>query len=220
MSAPADLERRYSRLLAWYPAAFRREHEAEMLGVLMDSACDGQQRVGLADAADLIRGALTMRLRVPAEAPRTVAAAVRLMYVGGAVSLAAWISTVVTESSVRSAMLRSAPARWHLMLVHITAVEAVVPMTVAGWLWLAWANGRGHDQGRRALVPYFGVATLALLWMLGVGAAVYAPADLISLAVLWLVQLSAIVLVFNSRSGHYYRPAEADASSLGPATNL
>jgi hypothetical protein len=212
MTDSADLERRYSRLLAWYPAAFRREHEAEMLGVLMDSARDGQQEVGLADAADLIRGALTLRLRIPAQAPRTVAAAIRLMYLGAAVALAGWISTVATEGSVRSAMLRSAPARWHLMLVHITAVEVVVPVTVVGWLWLAWANGRGQDRARLAFVPYFGVATLSLLSLLSMGAAVYAPADLISLAVLWLVQLSAIVLLFNGRSAHYYRPVEASGN--------
>jgi hypothetical protein len=170
MTDAADLERRYSRLLAWYPAAFRREHGAKMLGVLMDSAArDRQQRVGLADAADLIREALTLRLRIPAQAPRTVAAAVRLMYVGAAVAPAGWISTVVTQRSVRSAMLRSALARWHLMLVHITAVEVVVPVTVARWLWLAWANGRGQDRARLVFVPYFGVATLAPLSMLGGG---------------------------------------------------
>jgi hypothetical protein len=212
MTNSAELERRYNRLIAWYPLMFRREHGAEMLGVLMDSAPSGQQRVGLADAVDLVRGALTVRLRVPAVAPRTVVGAIRLMYVGAAVSLAGWISTVVTEGSVRSAMVRAVPARWSLMLIHITIVEAVVPLTVVGWLWLAWANGRGYHGARMALVPYYGIATLALLWMLGVGSASYAPADLISLAVLWLVQLAALVLVFNKRSGRYYRVAEAGGS--------
>ncbi len=209
MTGSSHLDRRYRRLLAWYPAAFRREHEAEMLGVLMDGARDGQRRAGLADTADLIRGALTMWLRMPVQVPRTVAAAVRLMYAGAAVYLVAWISTVATESNVRSAMMRSAPARWHLMLVHITAVEVVVPAMAIGWLWLAWANGRGHDLARRALVPYFGVLTLGVLFTLGFGGAVYAPADLISGAVLWLIELSAMVLVFNSRSGAYYQRAPA-----------
>jgi hypothetical protein len=208
MSDSPELERRYRRLLAWYPPAFRRERGAEMLGVLMDSASDDQQRVALADALDLARGALIIRLRVPAEAPRTVATAIRLMYVGAVVSLAGWISTLVTAGSVRSAMARAVPARWHLMLVHITAVEVVVPLTVIGWLWLAWANGHGNDGARIALVSYFGVVTLVLLWMLGIGSAVYASADLISVAVLWLVQLSAIVLIFNTRSARYFRPAE------------
>jgi hypothetical protein len=211
MTGSADLERRYRRLLAWYPAAFRREHESEMLGVLMASACDGHQRVGLADAADLIRGALTMRLRVPAGAPRTVAAAVLLMYAGAVVTLVAWVSTLVTASSVGSAMLRADPARWHLMLIRFTVIEAVAPAFVIGCSWLAWAIARGRHAARVALVTYFGVATLALLGNVGLGV-VYPTADLISLAVLWLVQISAIVLVFNSRSGHYYRPAEGSAS--------
>jgi hypothetical protein len=208
MSDSAELARSYSRLLAWYPPTFRREHGAEMLGVLMDSARHGQQRVALADALDLVRGALIIRLRVPSEAPRTVAGAIRLMYAGAAVSLAGWVSTLVTAGSVRSAMTRAVPAQWHLMLVHITTVEAVVPVTVVGWLWLAWASGHGHDAARIALVSYFGVATLALLWMLGIGSAVYASADLITLAALWLVQLCAIVLIFNKRSAHYFRRAE------------
>jgi hypothetical protein len=35
MSDPPALERGYRRLLAWYPRAFRREHEEEMLAVLL-----------------------------------------------------------------------------------------------------------------------------------------------------------------------------------------
>lgn len=61
-------------------------------------------------------------------------------------------------------------------------------------------------------MPYFGVATLILLKMLGIASTAYAPADLISLAILWLVQLSAKVLVFNKRSEHYCRPPEASGS--------
>jgi hypothetical protein len=212
MTGSADLERRYRSMLAWYPVAFRREHGEEMLGVLLDSARDGQRRAGLADTADLIRGALAMWLRVPTQAPRTVAAAVRLMYAGALAYLVAWTSTLVTVGSVRSAMLRSAPARWHLMLMHTTAIEILLPVFVIGWLWLAWANGRGNDRARRALVPCFGAVTLGLLIMLGLGAAVYAPADLMCVAALWLIELSALVLVFNSRSEPFYRPAEASRS--------
>jgi hypothetical protein len=39
----ADLERAYRRWLRWYPRSFRREHEAEMLGVLL-AAGAGQRR--------------------------------------------------------------------------------------------------------------------------------------------------------------------------------
>jgi hypothetical protein len=58
------LERRYRRLLAWYPAAFRREREEEMLAVLLAGARRGQQRPGLPESIDLIRRAIGMRVRL------------------------------------------------------------------------------------------------------------------------------------------------------------
>jgi hypothetical protein len=63
MTESAGLERGYRRLLAVYPQSFRREHEDEMLGVLMACAGPGQRRPRLAEAVDVIRGALGMRLR-------------------------------------------------------------------------------------------------------------------------------------------------------------
>jgi hypothetical protein len=57
----ADLERRYRRLLAWYPRVFRDEHEAEILAVLMAGADEGQQRPARGEAANLLKHALVMR---------------------------------------------------------------------------------------------------------------------------------------------------------------
>ena len=58
------LERRYRRLLAWYPAALRREREEEMLAVLLAGARRGQRRPGLSESIDLIRSAIGMRVRL------------------------------------------------------------------------------------------------------------------------------------------------------------
>jgi hypothetical protein len=58
-----DLERRYGRLLACYPAALRREREQEILPVLLAGAAEGQRRPRLAESADLVRNAMLMRLR-------------------------------------------------------------------------------------------------------------------------------------------------------------
>ena len=55
------LERGYRRLLALYPARYRRVHEEEMLAVLMTTAAEGQHRPGLAETTDLIIGALRVR---------------------------------------------------------------------------------------------------------------------------------------------------------------
>jgi hypothetical protein len=63
MNDDPDLERRYRRLLACYPAAFRREHEQEVISVLMAAAEKGQRWPRPAEAADLLRGATSMRLR-------------------------------------------------------------------------------------------------------------------------------------------------------------
>ena len=63
MTNSSRLERRYRSLLALYPKAFRREHEQEILSVLMASASEGQKRPRLAESADLVRSAVLMRLR-------------------------------------------------------------------------------------------------------------------------------------------------------------
>jgi hypothetical protein len=63
MNDDRDLERRYRRLLACYPAAFRREYEQEILSVLMTGSEQGQRWPRLAEAADLIRSAAFTRLR-------------------------------------------------------------------------------------------------------------------------------------------------------------
>jgi hypothetical protein len=55
------LERSYRRRLFLYPAAYRRVHEEEMLAVLMTAAPAGKRRPGIAEAADLISGALRVR---------------------------------------------------------------------------------------------------------------------------------------------------------------
>jgi hypothetical protein len=57
-----QLERRYQRLLAFYPEAFRREHEQEMLSVLIAGASEGQRRPSWGEAIDLVGNAILMRL--------------------------------------------------------------------------------------------------------------------------------------------------------------
>ena len=63
MTEPAGLERRYRRLLGWYPQPFRNGHDEEMLAVLMATSEEGQRRPGLMESANLMWSALGMRLR-------------------------------------------------------------------------------------------------------------------------------------------------------------
>jgi hypothetical protein len=60
----ANLECRYRRLLAWYPADYRSIYDEEMLGVLMAAAsARGSNRPGAAETLNLIGSALRTRLR-------------------------------------------------------------------------------------------------------------------------------------------------------------
>jgi hypothetical protein len=57
-AARAELERRYRRLLRLYPHEFRTRRADEMLGVLIASAGEGQNRPARSDVSDIVRGAL------------------------------------------------------------------------------------------------------------------------------------------------------------------
>jgi hypothetical protein len=70
MTDTADLERRYRRLLKCFPTRYRREHEQEILSVLMAGATEGQRWPGPADSADLLLSAIFMRWREMTRQPR------------------------------------------------------------------------------------------------------------------------------------------------------
>jgi len=63
MNDTLALERRYRRLLVWFPAEHRREYGEEMISVLLASTPQGRRRPRLADAFDLMTGGLRARLR-------------------------------------------------------------------------------------------------------------------------------------------------------------
>ena len=210
MNDQTGLERGYRRLLACYPRPFRRDSGEEVLAVLLASAHDGQQRPGLAESADLVRGAVRMHLGL-SRSPRTVLAAVRLMYLGAAAELATLITVVLTGGSVRAAILHQGLglAGWHTAATHISVDKVAAPAAIVLWLFFAWANGRGHDWARFLFGAFFGLLTLGLLQALAEGAALLAPADMAAGGVTWLIALAATVLVFNKRSDPYYKPVPA-----------
>jgi hypothetical protein len=214
MTEATNLERCYRRLLAWYPRAFRREHEEEMLVVLTAGARDGRRRPGLADSADLIRNAIWMRLR-PQRPPPTVCWALRLMLLGAVLELVALATVLATQHSLRSAVVRHFPhfttAQWHAEVhAHIVPVEVGAPIAAALCVWMAWANGRGHGWARGLFLGFFGLTSLSLLSAFGQHAATYAPSDLIVGCALWLVGLVTVLLILNPRSDQHYGHRQPD----------
>ena len=216
MTDQEHLERAYRRLLAWYPRAFRDENGPEMLAVLMACAADGRRRPGLAQAADLIRGGLRMRLfpSVPRSAP-TVRAAVRLMYAGAAVStvnliiLLAVIGDILAYHAVLGHRLTAAQvSQLTTSAITVGIISALLP--IALWLWMAWAAGRGRNWARSLSTALFGVATLDLT------GAFETPVIRVSFVPMlfgptiplltWLAGAGAVGLLWRPASTAFFRP--------------
>jgi hypothetical protein len=205
MTDTADLEHGYRRWLRWYPKSFRREHEAEILAVLLAGARAGQRQPEPMECLDLLRSALWMRLRprVP-RSNRSVFAAVKLMYVGAVVELAAAIVILATIGDVRSNVVKRNPGltegKWHAVVAgQLEPVAVAAGIAVGFWLWMAWAIGRGHRWARIAFASFFTLNTVGLLHGLIQGSAVYARPDLAIGSVLWLIELVAVALVFHMK---------------------
>lgn len=62
MNDATALERRYRRMLIWFPVEHRQIYEEEMIGVLLASAPDGQRRPSLGDVTNLAGAGLRTRL--------------------------------------------------------------------------------------------------------------------------------------------------------------
>jgi hypothetical protein len=207
MNSSASLERGYRRLLAFYPRAFRRDNEEEILAVLLATAGEGQQRPGLAISADLIRSGVLMRLRptVPRSA-HTVRAAVTLVYLAAVAEMALLATVVLTAASAEAEVRKIAPAQLSAATTHIVVDEIGLPVSILLVLWLAWAIGRRQDWARLVLTAYFGLTTLSILFALAQDGATIVPADMIASGVFWLFLLAAVVLIFTPQSARYYQP--------------
>lgn len=218
MNGQDRLERGYRRLLACYPRSFRRDSEDEIVAVLLATAEEGQRRVRLTEAADLIRGALRMRLRPACPPPRSVRGAVRLMCTGAVVQLAAAVTMMVTAATVRAAIasqpgLAAVQRSQELSLLTFREIGAVLAVGV--WLLTAWAISQGRDVARFSFSSFFVLITLTVLIGLAQHGASDAVADMIAGAAVWLIALATMVLIFTRQSNRYYRQAVQPARVSG-----
>jgi hypothetical protein len=203
MTAAADLERAYRRWLRWYPKAFRREYEAEILGVLMAGAREGRRSPGPMECLDLMRSAMLMRLssRLP-RSDRTGRTTVRLMCLGAVLDLAAAFTIMATGGEIKARVVAQNPGltdgEWQAIVSgQLQPLALGAGVAVGCWLWMAWAFGRGHRWPRIAFVTFFGINTVSLFDGLAGGSAVYARTDLAVGLALWFVELAVLVLVLH-----------------------
>ncbi|MGH3717066.1 MAG: hypothetical protein ACRDT4_26935 [Micromonosporaceae bacterium] len=146
------LERRYRRLLAWYPAPHRRAYEEEMVGVLMASARPQQRFPDPREALSLLGSALRQRLgaqRTGLADPSWVDAAAAFGLLAAMLLCVERVRTVLASTrqwllwgdqmavdAYPNALLQAGPLVLGWLLVTIAAV--------AGWrrlaAGLAWAT--------------------------------------------------------------------------------
>ncbi|KAB2350110.1 hypothetical protein [Actinomadura rudentiformis] len=131
----STIEDRYRRLLAWYPTDHRSAHEQEMLDVLLSAARPGQTRPSVADAADLLYGAVRIRLRRAVHGDTGSAWP-------GALAIAGFLATLMlVADGVRFAV--NAPQMSLVVAERLEDGEPPLRTLVVylgtGPYWLAWA---------------------------------------------------------------------------------
>jgi hypothetical protein len=185
MTAERALERRYRRLLAWYPAEYRRAYGEEMIGVLMAAASDGSKRPGLAGAFDLIQGGLRARLQAGwrtlasadwSDALAVCSVAVPVILLGYFVSQGLFFLHVFVGSphvEAGNALIVAAIAAPPLLALRFRRTAALVAFALAGWITVYALGGISPDWGGYWVI--YGLAVSASLALL-LGAAALALA--------------------------------------------
>jgi hypothetical protein len=176
MTGERALERRYRRLLAWYPAAYRRAYGEEMIGVLMAAASDGNKRPGLAGALDLIGGGLLARLQAGRrtlagsdwpDALAICSVAVPVILLGYFVSQWLFFLHVFVgapHAQAGNALIVAAIAAPPLLALRLRRTAVVVAFGLAAWMSVYAFGGISPDWGGYWIVYGLPVsASLALI---------------------------------------------------------
>jgi hypothetical protein len=146
----------------------------------------------------------------PPEPPRPVRVAVFLMYAGAALSAINLMVTIVIFRTIERAF-QDVSAAVTASDAHAFVAGAIVLAVVETGLWLlmAHANNLGRAWARTFATVLFGLDTLLLLY--GFVQTSISASQMFAVVV-WLVGLSAIVLLWRRESTGFF----AAASQAGP----
>lgn len=138
--------------------------------------------------------------------PTPVQQAVKLMYAGAIVSAISLIITLLTISSLKTAIHNADPSlsatKLHSAEVAAVAVAIIFGLIGIGlWLWMAYANKAGKNWARITATVFFGLDTLSVLTSFRQAEPVLSR--VISILI-WLIGLGAIVLLYQRESSAYF----------------
>ena len=154
-------------------------------------------------------GGKTVEQERPPE-PVSVQRAVKLMYVGAAVSTVSLIISLISIGGTKAAIRKQRPsltvAQVNQLDTFIIALALISGLLgVALWLWMARANGQGRNWARIVSSALFFLATLDLYGVLS------QPKTLLGLVfpvLTWLVGLGAIILLWRKESTAFFKPLQ------------
>jgi hypothetical protein len=144
--------------------------------------------------------------RLPAPPP--VVTAVKLMYVGAAVSTVSLIISLADISGTKAAIRKARPSltaaqvsSLNTFIISLAVVSGVIG--VALWLWMARANNQGKNWARILSTVLFCLATLDLV---GVFSQPKTALGLVFPVLTWLVGLGAVFLLWRPESTAFFKP--------------
>ena len=141
-------------------------------------------------------------------APPAVLNAVKLMYVGAAVSTVSLVISLASIGGTKDAIKKARPSltatqvnQLNTFIITLAVVSGVIG--VALWLWMARKNGEGKNWARILSSVLFGLATLDLF---GVLSQPKTALGLVFPVLTWLVGLAAVVLLWRKESTEFFKP--------------
>ena len=144
--------------------------------------------------------------RLPAPPP--VVNAVKLMYVGAAVSTVSLIISLADIGAVKTAIKKAKPSwtaaqvnQYDRFLITVAIVSGVIGIGL--WLWMARANNQGKNWARILSTVLFCLATLDLI---GVFSQPKTVLGLVFPLLTWLVGLGAVLLLWRPESSAFFKP--------------
>jgi hypothetical protein len=143
--------------------------------------------------------------------PASVINAVRVMYAGAVASVLLAVVEFLTRKSLKASLLRQFPklaARHPHFASRPFTFAAIVGGVIAVVLWIVIAQSckAGRNWARIAGTVFFAIATIDALAALAIPFAV--GVKIIQLVV-WLLGLTAVVLLWRRSSNEYFRAPRA-----------
>jgi hypothetical protein len=140
-------------------------------------------------------------------APPSVLNAVKLMYVGAAVSTVSLIISLIDIGGTKAAIRKARPnltatqvSQLNTFIIGLAIVSGLVG--IALWLWMARANGQGKSWARIVSSVLFGLATLDLF---GVFSQPKTVLSVVFPGLVWLVGGGAVWLLWRPESTAFFK---------------